>query len=252
MTWRVVAASAIGTSHIADNRACEDSCWANVDTRADGECFLSMFVADGAGSAGYGGDGAELAIQAAAEFVGAKLRLPEFAVCDQLAVDILTVIRDRIYSEADRRAIKARELACTFLGLLSSPTATLVMQLGDGGVVLDVGNGLEIPIVPMVGEYANMTHFVTEDGAIDILQTKTYPQQVVRAAVFSDGLQRLAIHLATNTPHAPFFNRFFPVMSTSTDEHLDEIDSALLRFLKSPAVNERTDDDKTLALAVMV
>ena len=30
----------------------------------------------------------------------------------------------------------------------------------------------------------------------------------------------------------------------------DQIDEALARFLSSPAVNERTDDDKTLVLAL--
>jgi hypothetical protein len=252
LTWRVLAASAIGTSHIADNRPCEDSCWANVDATLDGRPFLSLFVADGAGSAGHGGEGADLAIQTAAEFVGSKLKTPELAISDGLAVDLLTAIRDRICGEADRRALKARDFACTFLGLLCSSTATLVMQVGDGGIALDVGNGLQVPITPMVGEYANMTHFVTEDDAIDVLVTKLYPSQAVRAAVFSDGLQRLAIHMATNTPHPPFFNRFFQVMTEMTEEKQDEIHNALVRFLQSPSVNERTDDDKTLALAVMV
>jgi Protein phosphatase 2C len=251
LSWRVLAASAIGTSHLADNRTCEDSCWANVDVTPNGP-FLSMFVADGAGSAGHGGEGADLAIQAAAEFVGFKLKTPEFAISDGLAADLLTAIRDRIRSESDRRELKVRDFACTFLGLLGSSAATLVMQVGDGGIALDIGNGLEIPIAPMTGEYANMTHFVTEDDAIDVLVAKSYPSQAIRAAIFSDGLQRLAIHMATNTPHPPFFNRFFRVMTESSEENQDEIHNALVRFLQSPSVNERTDDDKTIALAVMV
>jgi len=211
-----------------------------------------MFVADGAGSAGHGGEGADLAIQAAAESVGSRLKNPEFAISDGLAVDLLTAIRDRISGEADRRELKARDFACTFLGLLCSSTATLITQVGDGGIALDIGNGLEIPIAPMGGEYANMTHFVTQDDAVDVLVTKLYPAQAVRAALFSDGLQRLAIRMATNTPHLPFFTRFFQVMTETTEEKEDEFHNALARFLQSPSVNERTDDDKTLALAVIV
>jgi hypothetical protein len=211
-----------------------------------------MFVADGAGSAGYGGEGADLAIQAAAEFVGSKLKIPGFAIYDALAVDLLAAIRNRISGEADRRELKARDFACTFLGLLCSSTSTLIMQVGDGGIALDIGNGLETPIAPMGGEYANMTHFVTQDDAADVLVTKSYPVHAVRAALFSDGLQRLAIHMATNTPHLPFFTRFFQVMTETTEEQQDEIHNALVRFLQSPSVNERTDDDKTLALAVIV
>jgi len=60
------------------------------------------------------------------------------------------------------------------------------------------------------------------------------------------------LHIATNTPHLPFFTRFFQVMTETTKEKQDEIHNALVRFLQSPSVNERTDDDKTLALAVIV
>ena len=108
-------------------------------------------------------------------------------------------IRELIYSRAETEGLKARDFACTFLGVLSSALGTLVMQVGDGGVVLDVGSGLETAIVPMSGEYANMTHFVTDEDAIGVLTTKVYPDPALRAAVFSDGLQRLAVNMATTT-----------------------------------------------------
>ena len=62
----------------------------------------------------------------------------------------------RIYATADQQGAKARDYACTFLGVVASPSATLLMQIGDGGIVVDVGNGLEVPITPMIGEYANL------------------------------------------------------------------------------------------------
>lgn len=40
------------------------------------------------------------------------------------------------------------------------------MQIGDGGVVVDFGHGLQLPLTPMVGEYANMTHFITDEDAV--------------------------------------------------------------------------------------
>jgi Protein phosphatase 2C len=252
LTWRVLAASSIGTAHIAAGRACEDSCWAHVDAMRDGQPLLSMFVADGAGSAAQGGAGADLAIQAAAEFVGQRLQDSELLLSDALAIDLLTTVRDRIRAEADQSELKVRDFACTFLGLVGSQTCTLVTQVGDGGIVLDVGDGLEMPIVPMVGEYANMTHFATDDDALERLNTRVYTGRTMRAALFSDGLQRLAIHMSTNSPHAPFFSRFFKVLAETPEEKHDEIHNALLNFLKSPAVNQRTDDDKTLALALMV
>jgi hypothetical protein len=81
--------------------------------------------------------------------------------------------------------------------------------------------------------------------------TKVYPAIAKRVAVFSDGLQRLALNMADNTAHEPFFTNFFRVLGASTPEQGDQLHGALLRFLRSPDVNERTDDDKTLALAVL-
>jgi len=192
-----------------------------------------------------------LAIQAAAEFIESKLKLEEFGLSDTFAVDCVLTIRERIYARAEALGLTARDFACTFLGVLSSPSGTLVMQIGDGGVVLDVGEGLETAIVPMSGEYANMTHFVTDEDAISVLATKTYVGPATRVAAFSDGLQRLVLDMATNKPYEPFFAKFFDVLSTATADKEDELHSALRRFLSSSSVNERTDDDKTLAMAVL-
>jgi hypothetical protein len=250
VSWRVVAASQIGTSHVENGTACEDSCWGQVDVLPTGQPLLSVFVSDGAGSAAKGGEGAELAIQAAADFIAKKLKQGEFGLSDTVATDLVVAVRERIYSKAEADGLSARDFACTFLGVLSSPMGTLVLQIGDGGVVLDVGAGLEVAVVPMSGEYANMTHFVTDEDAISILVTKAYADPALRVAAFSDGLQRLALNMAANTPHEPFFAPFFNGMTSATLEQEDQLQALLLKFLGSAAVNERTDDDKTLALAV--
>lgn len=250
MSWRVIAASEIGTSHVASGTACEDSCWAQVDRLPTGQPLLSIFVSDGAGSAAKGGEGAELAIQAAADFIAKKLKQGEFGLSDTLATDLVAFVRERIYGKAEADGLKARDFACTFLGLLSSPMGTLVLQIGDGGVVLDVGSGLELAIVPMAGEYANMTHFVTDEDAISVLLTKAYADPALRVAAFSDGLQRLALNMAEYTPHEPFFAPFFNGMAKATPEQEDQLQALLVKFLGGAAVNERTDDDKTLALAI--
>ncbi len=252
MSWRVVNASEVGTSHLGVNRPCEDSSWASVDVTPAGVEVLSIFVSDGAGSAARGGDGAEMAVQAAADFMASKLAEAEFGFNDALAVDLVVQVRSRIYAAAELQGLKARDFACTLLGVISSKLGTMVFQVGDGGVVIDVGAGLEVPIAPMAGEYANMTHFVTDEDAVNVLATKAFQSAAGRVAVFSDGLQRLALNMATNTAHEPFFAPFFKVLASASEAQEDELQAALARFLASPAVNERTDDDKTLALAVQI
>ncbi|MDQ9168998.1 PP2C family serine/threonine-protein phosphatase [Oxalobacteraceae bacterium R-40] len=252
MNWRVVSACAVGTSHSAIGQGCQDSCWATVETREGRPPVLALFVADGAGSAPHGGEGAELAIQAAAAFMQGALAQPEFGLSDSFAVDCVMAVRDCLYTKAAQSGLKARDFATTFLGLVSTGQSTLLMQVGDGAIVVDIGNGLEVPIAPMGGEYANSTHFVTDEDAISTLMTKAFSSPVLRAAAFTDGIQRLALQLATNTVHEPFFTPFFKVLSAATADQEDEIQEALARFLNSDAVNERTDDDKTLALAILL
>lgn len=250
MTWRVVCASEVGTSHSHNLTPCQDSCSAWVDFLSNKQPLLFMFVADGAGSAAKGGEGAELAIEAAAAFVAKKVKQGEFGHSDTLATDLVLAVRERIYAAADAERLKARDYACTIIGVLSSPIGTLVMQVGDGGVVIDTGAGLELAIVPMSGEYANMTHFVTDEDAVTVMETKTYPDHALKVAAFTDGIQRLALNLATNTPHEPFFEPFFNGMARATAEQENHLHGLLVKFLGSQAVNERTDDDKTLSLAI--
>lgn len=232
---------------------CQDSCWAQIDQLVDKEPLLSIFVSDGAGSAAKGGEGAELAIEAAAALIAKKLKQGEFGLSDALATEIVIAVRECIYAAADAAdaaGLKARDFACTFLGLLSTSNGTLVLQVGDGAVVVDCGAGLEVAVVPMSGEYANMTHFVTDEDAVTVLTTKEYPERALKVAAFTDGIQRIALNLATNTPHEPFFAPFFNGMALASAEQEEELQRLLVKFLGSKPVNERTDDDKTLALAL--
>lgn len=252
MTWRVVSASAIGTSHLMSGDVCQDSCLALVERIPNQPPMLSIFVADGAGTASHGGEGAELAIQAAATFVAEAFPLPEFELNEKLAIKCLLVVRECIYAQTEKMGCNARDFACTFLGVLSSEKGTFVMQIGDGAIVLDFGSGLSVPVAPMSGVYANMTHFVTDEDAADVLVSKVFPQKASKVGVFTDGIQRLALNMATNTAHEPFFEPLFKVLSAATSDQEDQLQGALVDFLNSESVNERTDDDKTLALAVLM
>ncbi|SEN98200.1 Protein phosphatase 2C [Duganella sp. CF517] len=249
LSWFAVGASVAGTSHISTNRGCEDSCWFQTDSLADGP-FLAIFVADGAGSASHGGVGAELAMQAAAEVLADKVAAGEFGITDELAVECVLGIRMRLESYAAQHSLVMRDLACTFLGIVALPQASLAMQIGDGGIVLNAGRGLELAIIPMSGEYANMTSFVTDENAVEILQTREYLAQLTEVAVFSDGLQRIALQLPTNTPHPPFFSAFFDGLRRATPNEEESFHLAVTNFLNSERVNARTDDDKTLVVAI--
>ena len=250
MSWFTVCASEIGTSHIKSKTPCQDACFSRVYKSQNNQEILSIWVSDGAGSAIYGGEGAQLAIDTAQQFIEEKTQEGEFGLSDAFAVDLVKKIHRTIDKEAQDKNFKPRDFACTFIGVVSSDTCTLVMQVGDGAAVVDVGNDLELAIPPMSGEYANTTYFVTDDDSIQNLKVQSYPQKAMKVAVFSDGLQQLALNYSENKPHQPFFSPFFNTLMSVNKEEFNQLEELLRSFLDSEPVNERTDDDKTLALAV--
>jgi hypothetical protein len=222
MNWRIVSASTAGTSHVLRGQPCEDSCLAFIERPASQPPMLTIFVSDGAGSAVYGGKGANLAIEAASGFFKERHDTSgSFSPNHELALDCLRHIKAKLIEAAERDGCSVRDFACTFLGVLTSSTSTVLVQIGDGGIVVDTGNGLELPIAPMSGEYA----------------------------AFSDGIQRMALDMTSNQPYAPFFNPFFEVLEKASEDQEAQLDEELSLFLNSPAVNQRTHDDKTLVLA---
>ncbi|MDB0566245.1 PP2C family serine/threonine-protein phosphatase [Ralstonia solanacearum] len=248
MSWLTVSASIAGTSHVATGLPCQDSCYANVERDARGEPVLVVLVADGAGSAEHGGLGAERAIEYGVSAICQQLQQREYCLHEEFATNCVIAVRERLYAAAESEGNVARDYACTFLGLVSSANRTLLMQVGDGGIVVDTGVGLQLPIQPMTGEYANQTYFVTDMDALDYLAIKIVDAGVKHAAAFSDGIQRLALHLQDGEPHAPFFAPFFATLDKISEEQVADLEVPLRAFLDSASVNERTDDDKTLVL----
>lgn len=248
--WECASAVSIGTAHIERDGVCQDRCSARVFDQP-GKQWVAVFVSDGAGSAQHGELGAEMAITTANETVSQLIQLPDVALDETLATQILSDVRQSIALTAEEEQRPMRAYACTFLGAIASPSGTIVFQIGDGGIVIDAGEGLELALEPMQGEYANMTYFVSDHDSIQRMAVKRYPAGVKSMVLFSDGLQRLALDMVNGVPHAPFFEPILRKVAALNDTTRPQICGALESFLGSPRINERTDDDKSLAIAVL-
>src|SRR5208282_2256447 len=101
---------------------------------------------------------------------------------------------------------------------------------------------------PQSGEYANTTCFLTDPHYETEMAFFFEDERVDQVALFTDGLQMLALNYAEKTGHSPFFLPLFQKLADAPSS--EELVEPLNRFLDSPRVNERTDDDKTLVLAV--
>ncbi|WP_062115510.1 PP2C family serine/threonine-protein phosphatase [Collimonas pratensis] len=249
MNWRHLCACAIGTSHVSSGTPCQDSCLVISATDRQGASFLIALAADGAGSATFSEEGAELTCEVAGRFFCDHIEKTENpALSTDLAFQCLEQVRDAIFTAANAHQSVPREYACTLVGCVVGATEALAFQIGDGALVFRSDVGLYPIFWPDAGEYANMTYFVTDENAEKRLQVAVV-QAPNEIAVLTDGLQRLALVFATREVHAPFFESMFKVLRGANTDECDDLTHHLVQFLDSSEVNQRTDDDKTLILA---
>ncbi len=157
-------------------------------------------------------------------------------------------IKEEIEHEAQVKGLRSRDYACTFLGAVIGNDFSAYFQIGDGAMVVYDGE-YKIIFFPDTGEYANTTFLVTDKNVHEHLHTRFDPGRIDEIALFSDGLQRLVLHYKSKTAHGPFFEPMFSVLRKESPGYSDILNKKLEEFLSSKAVNERTDDDKTLVMA---
>jgi len=82
------------------------------------------------------------------------------------------------------------------------------------------------------------------------LEFQATTSKVSDIALFTDGIERLALNFENQTPHLPFFLPLFQAVRSSVDG--DNLEADLGHFLQSESVKNRSDDDKTLILATQL
>jgi len=157
--------------------------------------------------------------------------------------------RRRIADAARSEALDSSHFSCTLLVALVDETSAAFFQIGDGAIVYRAEGGQYLPALwPQSGEYANCTWFVTDDDVAERVQLAT-ARGVHEVALFTDGLQALALRFGSREAHAPFFEPMFARLRQEPDRTPNGLLNELRAFLDSPPVNQRTNDDKTLVLA---
>ena len=254
--WRVARASVQGTSHSRTGQPCQDSSSVGTDA-PDG--MLVAAVADGAGSAELSADGSRIVACAATRSAIRLLHLHVHPLYEGVLQEILEEsvhsARKVLAGEAQRRGKPLRDFATTLILAICAPEITGAAQIGDGAMVTadkrmpqdDEEGGYTLFSTPQRGEYT--TNFITSDDWQDSLDITTRYRGVSRLAMFTDGIQSIALNAASdNAPHAPFFDPLFRWAEQQEDERA--AGDSLAAFLSSPRVTARADDDLTLLLGV--
>lgn len=254
--WRYIAASAIGTSHVKRAEVCQDANDCQLFQLPGGGKVLAAVVADGAGSAKFGGEGAALACAAFLDLVADHISSGSAIeqVSQETAHFWLSVLKNRLCRQAETISQSLRDFACTLLGAIVGDDCSVFVQVGDGAIVVADSEESAYGHIfwPDRGEYENTTHFITEECVEEHLQFEFVRREIVELALLSDGLQRLALDYRSHTAHTPFFEGLFRPLREKPEGRSDELTRSLVEFLSSSRVNGKTDDDKTLILASRV
>jgi len=257
--WRTVRASVQGTSHAKTRQPCQDS--SSVGEYASQGIFVAA-IADGAWSADLSADGSRIAACAATRRAArlSRLHLQPFyeGVLEEILNDAVHYARKELQAEAHRREKELRSFATTLIVAICAPEITGAAQIGDGAMVTaakgmqhdDEEGGYALFSAPQRGEYANTTNFITSDNWQASLDIKAQRGGVSRVAMFTDGIQSIALNAVSgNTPHSPFFDPLFHWLERQVD--YENAGDSLAAFLSSPKVTARADDDLTLLLAAL-
>jgi len=210
---------------------------------------LLIAVADGAGSASRSKEGAECAVQTAVDYLAERLPGTDPGHVEALLLETLTVARTALEALAGN-GLTAGDFATTLLLTVATNSHVSIIHVGDGAIVAQHPDETTLDVLTAKGdsEYVNQTTFLTSSDYLKTAYFSSRPADSVRGiAAMTDGMQLLAVHHGTNSAFGAFFAPMFRFAgdATSTDE-------GLVEFLLSDAVCRRTDDDKTLVLAVRV
>ncbi|MBS1722919.1 MAG: protein phosphatase 2C domain-containing protein [Armatimonadetes bacterium] len=239
MAWTFASATRLGTVH--SSGPCQDF----AACMAKGNSFVAV-VADGAGSAEFGAEGAETVCKAFLDASKKLLRNPAKAK-DATIKDVVVSVITAVEARAKSKRKPVASFSSTMVGVVVGSNTALVVQIGDGAAVLEVDGQFHVPVWPNDSEFLNATCFVTSPAAREHVAVARIDRRVDTVAAFSDGLQLLVLDGKTRTAHEPFFASVRNNLAT-LEGHDERASDWLGSVLASNPVTSRTDDDTCLVI----
>jgi serine/threonine protein phosphatase PrpC len=250
--WRYAHASVTGAAHVNQNTVCQDRLLCRVIETDRGEILIAA-VADGAGSTSSGQVGAEIACEDFFEQTSKFLRSANGSI-ESLNQEFgrlwITYLQGKIATLALEEKKPVREFAATLIGAVVAENGAAFYQIGDGAVIYSVsGNpgSYCFGVEPAESEYVNMTNFITDTTAAERLRFMFVEESIEDLVLFSDGIFAVAVDYQTTKPHEPFLMPMIAPLRIGKE--IGGLNEKLEKFLASPKINEKTDDDKTIILA---
>lgn len=250
--WRWARACEIGTRHVAAGGACEDACLGRRIETGDGEALI-LAVADGAGSSRLAQIGSQEAVSQFARIAEHALEGRGAAPDEETVRAWLEGTQAHLERVAQVSARRIGDFSTTLLAVILSETWSAYVQIGDGAIVRsgDEAGEWGWMFAPHKGAYVNETVFLTHPDAARLAHVSIAGPPPGEIALFTDGLENLLIREGEQREVVEdFFNEMMaPVRALAAHGEDAKLSRALGQYLSSPAINSRTDDDKSLILA---
>lgn len=240
MPWAVFSATRAGRPELKPNG---DACHHAVV--AGGALVLAL--ADGAGAAARGAQGAALAVEASVSFLERSLSetpLSAFVERPRLATEALRAAREAIVHAAVEASAPLSDYSTTLLVIIATAREAIATQIGDSLAFWKNPRGRYVLACrPKPQPYPNTPFLLTDVDYADHLSCRAVrygPRSILLA---TDGIARLLVTLPKLSPHEPFFRWLSQAMGSRSPQ------TVLDHVVASPETHRRTDDDVTLLYA---
>ncbi len=235
--WLMGAESAIGYPH---KLALEDAY--AYHQRRDG--FYGV-IADGAGSAKQASFAAQWVVKEGMDLLEDSFQGLSSASFSKIATHCLENLQQGLRLEAKISGLPLDDYGCTVLLFLMKKGALFLVQVGDGFVVTGWKGSYMLKLLGPKGQHVNETNFLT-DSTLKV-QTLVIEEPLDFLAIGTDGLESVGIERKEKRAFEGFFKPFDTYLASGPTS--DDIQNELRAFLTSPALLERSRDDKTLFIA---
>lgn len=250
MNYKYCFASVIGTSHKITNTAKQDNlCVINLNIN-DKDYFISA-VADGAGRAKYSDRTSKFVCKFLTKKMTNWLKMNELSEFNKnIATSWI-----RQFQSILKRYMKiykfetVKDFATTILFAVLSNRGNIFFQIGDGAISVGNDDNLKCVFKPQKGEYVNTTYFATQDNFEKYLMFEKNNDNIERFAMQTDGIETISL-INYKEPSLAFFNPLFDCLRVESLGYSEDLSVELSEFLASDRVNKRTNDDKTLVIAM--
>ncbi len=252
--WKYGFASVSGTVHLKASTQCQDASRAEIVLDTGGNEVLVAAASDGAGSAALAQLGSSLACNLFVDDVRSHIEAGRASdiSSENFFADWVVKFRQLASGWSRAESTRLQDFACTLLAAVIWRDRAVYFQIGDGAIVessREEANRYSVVCWPQQGEYANTTNFLTDADAAEKIFREVKSGVIDEVAIFTDGIQRLALDYRAQSAHTPFFAPLFTWLRPRGGGYSPELSNSLTVYLNSEKINSRTDDDKTLILA---